>query len=112
MKQVYAIHEAEKKRSYNERVLQVEHASFSPIVMTTTGGSGPEAKRHHQRLASLIAEKRKEDFSSAMNHIRTRLRFSILRSTMNALGGSRGRPRIREEDLSTVDFNCVQLVDD
>ena len=30
-------HEAEKKRVYNERVLEVEKSTFSPIVCSTTG---------------------------------------------------------------------------
>ena len=38
VERVYIQHENEKKRSYNERVLQVEKASFTPIVMSTSGG--------------------------------------------------------------------------
>ena len=34
----YEINEKEKKRTYNERILQVEHGSFKPLVMSVTGG--------------------------------------------------------------------------
>ena len=42
--QVYETHEKSKKRCYNERVLQVEKGSFTPIVGSTFGGWGNEAK--------------------------------------------------------------------
>ena len=71
--QVYRQHEKEKKRTYNERVIQVEKGSFTPIVFSTFGGMGPEAERFHKRLALLIAEKRNEPYSSVVNYIRTRL---------------------------------------
>ena len=29
---------------YNERILNVEHGSFCPLVYSVTGGSGPEAR--------------------------------------------------------------------
>ena len=32
----------EKKRMYAERVEQVEDGSFTPMVMSSTGGMGPE----------------------------------------------------------------------
>ena len=58
--QIYTMHEKEKKRSYNERVIQIEKGSFTPIVMSTTGGMGNEAAKHHKRIAMLISEKKNE----------------------------------------------------
>ena len=60
--QVYETHEKEKKRTYNERVIQVEKGSFTPIVFSTFGGTGKEAEKFHKRLAQLISEKRKESY--------------------------------------------------
>ena len=40
--QVYRLHENEKKRMYERRVLEDEQASFTPLVLTTTGGMGGE----------------------------------------------------------------------
>ena len=37
---VYRRHEQEKKRHYEERVREVERATFTPLVMSTTGGMG------------------------------------------------------------------------
>ena len=54
---VYTMHENEKKKQYNERVIQIEEGSFTPIVGSTIGSFGKEADRHHKRMASLIAAK-------------------------------------------------------
>ena len=55
---VYRRHENEKRRSYQRRVLEVEHGSFTPLVFSATGGMGPAAHVTYGRLASLLAEKR------------------------------------------------------
>ena len=49
--QVYRQHENEKKRTYNEHIIQIEKGSFTPIVMSTFGGMGIEAEKFHKRLA-------------------------------------------------------------
>ena len=36
--------ELEKKRAYDQRVREIEHGSFSPLVFSTTGGMGTTAK--------------------------------------------------------------------
>ena len=54
IEEVYVAHEQEKKRNYNERVLQIERGSFTPIVGSTFGGWGNEADKHHKRIATLI----------------------------------------------------------
>ena len=51
-------HEEEKKRTYNKRILEVEKATFTPLVFSTSGGMGNEAEKFHKRLASLLAQKR------------------------------------------------------
>ena len=105
--QLYIRHEKEKKRDYNNRVLQVEKGSFAPLILSTTGGMGPESTKFHKRLAELIATKRGEEYSHVVSHIRTRLRFALLRCTLVAIRGERGRQRRRESPLSDVSFNLV-----
>ena len=39
-KQIYRIHENEKKLKYNSRVTEIEQGTFTPLVFTTTGGMG------------------------------------------------------------------------
>ena len=45
------------KKNYNERILEVEHSSFTPIVMSAYGGIGKEGSKFFNRLAELLAEK-------------------------------------------------------
>ena len=58
--QLYASHEAEKKRACNQRIIDVEHATFTPLVFSTSGGESPECLRFHKRLATLLQVKRGE----------------------------------------------------
>ena len=50
----YRRHEREKRRKYEERIPEVEHASFVPLVMSCTGGAGPCATIFFKRLACLV----------------------------------------------------------
>ena len=43
LRKSYEVNEKEKKRQYNERILQVEHGTFTPLVMSTTSGMGHES---------------------------------------------------------------------
>ena len=54
---------------------------------------GPESTRYHKRVAELISAKRGEDYSHVVNHIRTRIRFALLKSVLIAVRGERGRKR-------------------
>ena len=76
--------------------------------MSTFGGMGVEAKRFHKQIATLIAEKRNERYSDVLNYMRTRLRFSLLKSVLTAVRGVRGRT-VREKILpmSSLSFNLL-----
>ena len=106
--QVYKTHEQEKKRTYNERIMQVEKGSFTPIVMSTFGGMGQEAEAFHKRLAQLISEKRHESYSHVVNYIRTRLRFCLLKSVLTSIRGVRGKSR--NENITPVSNLCFNLI--
>ena len=105
--QLYNQQEKEKKRKYNQRILQVEKATFTPLVFTTTGGMAPECAQYHKRLASLISKKTKEDYPKVMNHIRTRIRFAILKSTLIAVRGERGRKARFNTKVTETSFNTI-----
>ena len=104
---VYELHEKEKKRTYNERVLQIEKGTFTPIVGSTFGGWGKEARRHPQRIATLIAMKRNKEYADVVNHIRTRLRFSVLKSILTAVRGVRGKSR-EAAPISSISLNLIE----
>ena len=104
---IYDQHEKEKKRAYNQRVMQIERATFTPLVFSTTGGMAPECTRYHKKVAELISIKTREDYSKVMSYIRTRVRFTLLKSTLLALRGERGRPRKAVTNMSELSFNTV-----
>ena len=110
--QVYKEHESAKKRSYNERVIQIEKGTFTPIVFSTFGGMGEEADKFHKRLARLISEKRGEEYSHVINYVRTKLRFCLLKCVLTSLRGVRGRnTRDNISPISSLSFNLIHFDD-
>ena len=105
--QLYRNHELEKMRKYNSRVITVERGSFIPLIYTTFGGWGPQATRYHKRLAEKIATKRNEKYSHVLSHMRTKIRFSLLRSVLVAVRGERGKKQAPAKPLSTTSFNLI-----
>ena len=104
---IYEIHEKEKKRSYNQRIVQVEKATFTPLIFTTSGGMAPECTRYHKKIAQLIAKKTKEEYSKVMNHLRTRIRFTLLKSTLLAVRGQRGKLSKHSDNITELSFNTM-----
>ena len=89
LKSVFTVQENEKKRAYVDRICEVEHGSFTPLVFSSTGSTGPEATTFYKRLASLLAEKYRENYSKMMQLIRCRLSFVLLRSSILCIRGTR-----------------------
>ena len=92
-------HEKEKRRHYEERVREVEKASFVPLVFCASGGQGKAASAFLKRIASMLAEKRKEPFSMVMAHLRCRLGFALIRSAIASLRGHRSRRAPLDQQL-------------
>ena len=44
IKRAYITNVKEKKRSYRQRILEVEHGTFTPLVFSVHGGMGEECK--------------------------------------------------------------------
>jgi predicted exporter len=86
---MYRTHEREKKRAYEQRVREVEHSSFTPLVLSATGGMGKEATTFFKRLASHLAEKWESHYSMTLGWLRCRLSFSLLHSAIQANRGAR-----------------------
>lgn len=86
---VYKRAEEEKKRKYDQRVRDIEHGSFSPLVFSTGGGLAPISTQVFHRLAQMLSEKSNKPYSSVINYIRCKLSFSLIRSTIRCLRGTR-----------------------
>jgi hypothetical protein len=100
----YRRHEKEKRREYERRIIDVEHGTFCPIVLSSSGGWGPSASIAFKRLARLISIKRNESYHQVMRFIRLKISFSLVRSAHRCLRGSRAA------FLRPVFSNPVELV--
>ena len=79
-------HELEKKREYEDRIRNVDCESFTPLVFSTFGGLGKEA---NNRLADLLSQKHNTSYNQTLSWMRCALSFSLLRSAVLAIRGSR-----------------------
>ena len=101
----YRRHENTKKRAHEQRVREVEHGSFTPLVLSLTGGMGSAATVCYKRLASLIAQKRDQPYSRTMAWVRCSLSFALLRSSIQCIRGARSSiGRMGRELLPPVDL--------
>ena len=85
----YRRHEQAKKREYGQRIREVEHGVFTPLVFSSTGGMGREAATFYKRLASMISQKQQHPYPTVMGWLRCRLSFASLRSAIMCIRGSR-----------------------
>ena len=53
----YRKNENEKKCSYDERIRNIEHGTFTPLVFSVAGSMGPIATTFYKHLASLLSDK-------------------------------------------------------
>ena len=103
LKAAHTRSENQKIREYGDRILEVEQGSFTPLVFTTSGGLAPRALTFYSCLAQQLAEKRKQAKSCVVAWMRCRLSFSLLRSALLCLRGTRKKPQaathVRELDI-------------
>ena len=59
---IFKEQEEEKKRKYQQRVLDVEMGSFTPLVFGTNGGMGADCNCFLKRLAEKLSEKNEEPY--------------------------------------------------
>ena len=110
----YQQHETLKERLYEQRVREVEHASFTPLVFSSTGGLGPAATTFYKRLASMLSDKWKQPYTT-IDWFRYRLSFYLLRSSISlCIGGARSSAHsklVAAVDLAVTDLRLRQQTD-
>uniref|UniRef100_A0A1X7SJN9 Uncharacterized protein n=2 Tax=Amphimedon queenslandica TaxID=400682 RepID=A0A1X7SJN9_AMPQE len=85
----YKRNEEDKKRKYDERVREVEHGCFAPLVFSAAGGFAPIAGAFIKRLALLHAERLGKQYNTLLYFLRCEISFSLIKSTIRCLRGSR-----------------------
>ena len=97
--QTFRRHKEAKKREYLDRMLEVEHDSFTPLIFGTNGGFGQECSKFLKELARKLSEKTDNDYGNVITWLRTRISMEIIRSSLLCLRGSR------------FPFRCYQVKD-
>ena len=69
-----------------------------------TGIMGRKCLRYHSRLTELISIKKGEEYAKTLTWIRGKVSFSILRSALLCLRGSRSNSR-RTNDVQDIDVD-------
>ena len=103
---LYHKHEQIKKREYGNRVREVEYASFTPLVFATSGGMGKEATMFFKRLADILSTKNNDHYSTTLAWIRCKLSFSLIRSAVMCIRGSRSAHH--HIPLSTIELSATE----
>ncbi len=49
---------------HKQRVREIEHGLFTPLVFSATGGMGPAPAIVYKKLASMLAEKHDKTYST------------------------------------------------
>jgi hypothetical protein len=109
MKKVYENAEKQKKNAYNERILNIEHGSFTPLIFTVTGGMGPQAKTFFRLLCNKIAYKHRQDYNNVTSFLKCKISFLVRKMVLLCLRGSRTvniKKIIQNED--DFAFSCFE----
>ena len=106
---MYTHYEQSKKRGYNARVTQVDKGSFTPLIFSCTGGTGPEATVMLKRLAEKRSIKILEPYSQVMSFLRRRIRFDILKTCIISLRGERRKPGARPADVAKMEIGMQRM---
>ena len=109
LKAAHKSNENAKKREYAERILNVEHGSFTPLVFSCFGGMSTECSHFYNRISDQISEKRDINTSKGRSWVRTKLSFCLLRSTNLCIWGSRTRHQYSHEPVSDTDIQVVVI---
>ena len=99
----YRRQEREKQLKYEQRIREVELGSFTPLVFSTSGGMSKSTTVAYKRLASLLANKKDQPYSTVVAWLRCHLSFSLLRSAITCLRGARSKPG------RPMNFNNIDL---
>ena len=107
-KDSYLLHENLKCLKNPNTIVDIERGFFSPLIFATTGGASPITHKPIRRIPSLIAQKSNERYSEVVSFIRTRVSFSLLKSTTLCIRGCRGQ-KFKLPDNIGIEFFNVEV---
>ena len=97
--QLFRNAERSKIREYKERIRNVEHGDFTPLVFTCSGGMAPATQMTLKLLAQKLSEKQKIQLSVVSGWLRCRLSFALLRTTLLCVRATRCKKVVIENNI-------------
>ena len=97
--------ETSKKTKYSERVVRIEHGSFTPVVLSAFGGFGRETSCFVSKLIEKIAEKQGTERSLVANYVRSKISFELVRAQVACIRGSRS---LKKVEIDTGEIEVVE----
>ena len=97
----YASNENEKKRKYNNRVINVEQGCFMPLAFSAKGGMGHECKTFYSVLAEMITMQWKQEYCITMSWLRRKFSFLLMRSVLLCVRGSSSK-NVNQEEINVA----------
>jgi hypothetical protein len=97
--QLFNAAERSKIREYRERIRQVEHGDFNPLVFTCTGGMAPQCHLVLKRLAEQMSKKQNIQHSVVSGWLRCRLSFALLRTTLLCVRATRSKRFVFDNNI-------------
>ena len=79
---IFKEQENEKETKYNQRVMDVEMRTFTPLVFGANGGLGLDCQSFLRTLANKLSTKKDEPYASIISWLRIQLSFAILRTEL------------------------------
>ena len=71
----------------HERVMNIVHGTFTPLVFTIHGSTGTESTNYHKNLADQIAVNTGDDYAKGLTFRWCKLSFIVLKSNLLCLCG-------------------------
>ena len=91
----------------DQRIRDMEHGSFTPLIFSTSGGLGPAATVAYKRLAALLSEKQGKQFGLVMNWMRCKLSFSLLGSSITCLRGYQSPRQASGTSTNSIELESI-----
>ena len=100
---MYVCHQNEKKTEYGPRAKEVDKATLTAAVMSTSGGMGTEMDILVRQIATKLSVKRGERYSDTVGSVQGIIRFDLLRMCVIALRGY--KKMTAPDSIRDLDFN-------
>jgi len=97
--QLFRNAEQAKIREYRDRIRDVEHADFNPLVFTCAGGIAPQCHLVLKRLAEQLSKKQNLPLSVVSGWLRCRLSFALLRTTLLCVRATRRKRFVVDNNI-------------